>query len=153
MINWDPKALTALSTEEVEYKEEKSKLYYLKYYIKDLKDLLAFEVACKASDALLVIFGDPSGGDQCISFVVFGENNQMRFASDELAKHRVTRRKRRSRVCDLNDDVGVLDERSHLAEGFGHMARKIMDVLLLLIVHLIKYKNSIELRQKKTALI
>jgi len=39
MINWDPKALTALSTEEVEYKEERSKLYYLKYYLKDLKDL------------------------------------------------------------------------------------------------------------------
>ena len=33
MVNWDPKALTALSTEEVIYKEEKSKLYYLKYYV------------------------------------------------------------------------------------------------------------------------
>ncbi len=33
MINWDPKALTALSTEEVIYREEKSKLYYLKYYV------------------------------------------------------------------------------------------------------------------------
>lgn len=39
MINWDPKALTALSTEEVEYKEEKSKLYYLKYYVADLNHL------------------------------------------------------------------------------------------------------------------
>ena len=35
MINWDPKALTALSTEEVVYKEERSKLYYLKYYLAD----------------------------------------------------------------------------------------------------------------------
>ena len=35
MINWDPKALTALSSEEVEYKEERSKLYYLKYYVAD----------------------------------------------------------------------------------------------------------------------
>ena len=33
MVNWDPKALTALSTEEVIYKEEHSKLYYLKYYV------------------------------------------------------------------------------------------------------------------------
>ena len=33
MVNWDPKALTALSDEEVVYKEEKSKLYYLKYYV------------------------------------------------------------------------------------------------------------------------
>ena len=33
MVNWDPKALTALSDEEVIYKEEHSKLYYLKYYV------------------------------------------------------------------------------------------------------------------------
>ena len=33
MVNWDPKALTALSDEEVIYKEEHSKLYYLKYMI------------------------------------------------------------------------------------------------------------------------
>ena len=33
MVNWDPKALTALSDEEVIYKEENSKLYYLKYVI------------------------------------------------------------------------------------------------------------------------
>ena len=39
MINWDPKALTALSTEEVEYKEESSKLYYLKYYVVGLEKL------------------------------------------------------------------------------------------------------------------
>ena len=39
MINWDPKALTALSTEEVIYKEEHSKLYHLKYYVADLEQL------------------------------------------------------------------------------------------------------------------
>ena len=39
MINWDPKALTALSTEEVEYREEKSKLYYLKYYVAGQENL------------------------------------------------------------------------------------------------------------------
>jgi len=33
MVNWDPKALTALSTEEVVYKEEKSHLFHLKYYV------------------------------------------------------------------------------------------------------------------------
>lgn len=33
MVNWDPKALTALSDEEVIYKEEHSKLYYLRYRI------------------------------------------------------------------------------------------------------------------------
>ncbi|MBQ3619285.1 MAG: valine--tRNA ligase [Bacteroidales bacterium] len=33
MVNWDPKAQTVLSTEEVIYREEKSHLYHLKYYI------------------------------------------------------------------------------------------------------------------------
>ncbi len=33
MVNWDPKALTALSDEEVIYKEEHGKLYYLKYMV------------------------------------------------------------------------------------------------------------------------
>jgi len=35
MVNWDPKAKTAISDEEVEYKEEKSKLYYVKYRVVD----------------------------------------------------------------------------------------------------------------------
>ena len=35
MVNWDPKARTALSNIEVIYKEEHSKLYYLKYYVAD----------------------------------------------------------------------------------------------------------------------
>ena len=46
MVNWDPKALTAVSDEEVIYKESQSKLYYLRYYIDtpattqfDLKDV------------------------------------------------------------------------------------------------------------------
>jgi len=33
MVNWDPKAKTALSDEEVIYKEEHTKLYYMKYYV------------------------------------------------------------------------------------------------------------------------
>ena len=35
MVNWDPKAKTALSDEEVVYKEEHTKLYYMKYYVAD----------------------------------------------------------------------------------------------------------------------
>ena len=35
MVNWDPKAQTALSNEEVIYRDEKSKLYHLKYYLAD----------------------------------------------------------------------------------------------------------------------
>ncbi len=35
MVNWDPKALTALSDEEVIYKDEHSKLYHLRYYVEN----------------------------------------------------------------------------------------------------------------------
>ena len=35
MVNWDPQAQTALSDEEVIYKDEHSKLYHLKYYVSE----------------------------------------------------------------------------------------------------------------------
>ena len=35
MVNWDPKALTAVSDEEVIYKESHGKLFYLRYYLSD----------------------------------------------------------------------------------------------------------------------
>ena len=40
MVNWDPKALTALSTEEVVYKEEQSHLFHLKYYVADPENVV-----------------------------------------------------------------------------------------------------------------
>ena len=39
MVNWDPKAQTALSNEEVIYHEEKGHLYYLRYYVDGLQTL------------------------------------------------------------------------------------------------------------------
>ena len=39
MVNWDPKALTVLSTEEVIYREEQSHLFHLKYYVDGLVEL------------------------------------------------------------------------------------------------------------------
>ncbi|MBQ7422705.1 MAG: valine--tRNA ligase [Prevotella sp.] len=39
MVNWDPKAQTALSNEEVIYREEKSKLYHLKYYVEAIDNM------------------------------------------------------------------------------------------------------------------
>ncbi len=38
MVNWDPKALTALSDEEVIYKEVNSKLYYVRYFVEGNPD-------------------------------------------------------------------------------------------------------------------
>ena len=40
MVNWDPKALTALSDEEVIFKEQNSKLYYLKYKLEDSEEFI-----------------------------------------------------------------------------------------------------------------
>jgi len=40
MINWDPKAKTAVSDEEVNYKEVKSKLYYLRYKVEGEEDYI-----------------------------------------------------------------------------------------------------------------
>jgi len=38
MIHWDPRAKTALSDEEVNYKEVNSKLYHIRYFLEDPKD-------------------------------------------------------------------------------------------------------------------
>ncbi|MFO7874446.1 MAG: valine--tRNA ligase [Bacteroidales bacterium] len=38
MVNWDPKALTALSDEEVVHKEVQSKFYYIRYQVEDSDD-------------------------------------------------------------------------------------------------------------------
>ena len=58
MVNWDPKALTALSDEEVIYKEEHSKLYYLKYYVAPSGGVEGAEYAIVATTRPETIMGD-----------------------------------------------------------------------------------------------
>ncbi len=41
MVNWDPKALTAVSDEEVNYREVQSKLYYIRYQIEGEADFIS----------------------------------------------------------------------------------------------------------------
>ena len=53
IINWDPEALTALSNEEVIYKETKGAFYHIKYYIEDEDNYL--EIATTRPETL---FGD-----------------------------------------------------------------------------------------------
>ena len=52
MVNWDPKALTALSTEEVIYREEQSHLYHLKYYVDGLDNLENLETLEKDGNVI-----------------------------------------------------------------------------------------------------
>ena len=52
MVNWDPKALTALSTEEVIYKEEHSHLFHLKYYVDGLDNLDNLEILEKEGNII-----------------------------------------------------------------------------------------------------
>ena len=40
MVNWDPQALTAVSDEEVNYKEVQSKLYYIRYRVEGAEDYI-----------------------------------------------------------------------------------------------------------------
>jgi valyl-tRNA synthetase len=51
MVNWDPKALTALSDEEVIYHDEHSKLYYMKYYV---AEETAEEAAAEAKEGEVI---------------------------------------------------------------------------------------------------
>ena len=53
MVNWDPKALTALSTEEVIYKEEKSHLFHLKYYVAEDPETLNSQLSSVNSDNVI----------------------------------------------------------------------------------------------------
>ena len=53
IINWDPEAMTALSNEEVIYKDVPGAFYYIKYFLEDSNDYL--EVATTRPETL---FGD-----------------------------------------------------------------------------------------------
>lgn len=53
IINWDPEQMTALSAEEVIYKEDKGAFYHIKYYIEGSKEYL--DVATTRPETL---FGD-----------------------------------------------------------------------------------------------
>ncbi|MBP5547959.1 MAG: valine--tRNA ligase [Bacteroidales bacterium] len=58
MVNWDPQALTAVSDEEVNYKESHSKLYYLRYYVEQSDDSNQSDYIVVATTRPETILGD-----------------------------------------------------------------------------------------------
>ncbi len=82
MINWDVKAKTALSDEEVIRKETRQKLYYLKYFIEDSKS----EVGSQKSD-----LRPPNSGFVTIATVrpetIMGDTAVCVHPDDERYKH------------------------------------------------------------------
>ena len=67
MVNWDPKAKTTLSDEEVIYEERKGNLYFIKYKISKSNDSLII-----ATTRPETIFGDSA---ICINQMMKGINN------------------------------------------------------------------------------
>ncbi|HOT15284.1 MAG TPA: valine--tRNA ligase [Bacteroidales bacterium] len=58
MINWDPQAKTAVSDEEVNYTDVKSKLYYVKYYVADDNNKATSDFVVVATTRPETIMGD-----------------------------------------------------------------------------------------------
>src|SRR5439155_10444435 len=58
MINWDPQAETALSDEEVEYRDIQGKLYYVKYYVQGENGKPSEEYVTIATQRPETIMGD-----------------------------------------------------------------------------------------------
>ena len=88
MVNWDPKALTALSTEEVIYKEEHSKLYHLKYYLDEESQKLARQQLDDVIDRFTCDSGDVSEGLPTSRKITFPDGRVITFDEDEKGNKR-----------------------------------------------------------------
>ncbi|MBQ8958765.1 MAG: valine--tRNA ligase [Bacteroidales bacterium] len=88
MVNWDPRALTALSDEEVIFKDEHSKLFYLKYYL----DQESQKQACQQLDDVIDRFvcesGDVSEELPTSRKITFPDGRVITFDEDEKGNKR-----------------------------------------------------------------
>ena len=120
MVNWDPKALTALSDEEVNFKEQQGKLYYLRYKIVD---------SCHSDKSqnlheIANIFELTDNGDFTIALYEI-LSNQCDYNPDKLSSVQ-----RVLFLCMLLEDAGQADHiLSFLQEEFPDYADEAVEAL------------------------
>ena len=109
MVNWDPKALTAVSDEEVIYKESHGKLFYLRYYIDESVE--KFTTALSDDPTLSGIRHDEKG------FYIVGATTRPETFRGDTA------------VCVQPDDprCAALKGRRVIVPGVGRSVQIIMD--------------------------
>ena len=137
MVNWDPKGLTALSDEEVYHKEVQSKLYHIKYQIKDSDEFVT--IATTRPETLLgdtAICVNPTderythlhGKKAIVPFV----NREIPIIQDEYVDLEFgTGCLKVTPAHDVNDaelglkhhleTIDILDDRGHLNENAGYL--------------------------------